>query len=362
VLPVVDVRSEESERTLPGAGLDAATMARSEVVLARPGWMQDARGTAARLERLGATRHHHVREGDDGDAGRVARLVVGNPVTLVLSGGGARGVAHIGVVRAIQELGIPVDAVGGASIGSLVAGAVARGWGWERISRSIGEGLTGGRGIIDPTLPVLSLAAGRRLTRRLRDAADGLDLEDLLLDYHCVSTNLTRNAAKVHRSGPAWMAVRASLAIPGLFPPVPDGDDVLVDGGLLENFPVGRMRAHLPGATVLGVDVGSRRDFLAVGVPATCESPTVAGLRALLGLRRRKGTVTMARVLARLTELGVGEPGAADRPDVTVAPPVRDLPILDFDRFDELVARGHAHGLAVLGPWAESQRREGSGW
>ncbi len=334
---------------------------RSELVLVRPDWVEDARGTAAWLERLAVDRHHQVREGRVDDAERVARLVLGTGVALVLSGGGARGLAEIGVVRAVQELGVPVDVVAGTSIGALVGGAVARGWNWERIGRSVREGVTVGRGVVDPTLPLLALAAGRRVTRRLRAASDDLDLEDLHLDFTCVSTNLSRRTVEVHRRGEAWRAVRASLAIPGLFPPVASGPDVLVDGGLMENFPVSRVRERHPGATVIGVDVGARRDLGSKGLPESCELATWEAVRSLTrrGARRE---VNLVRVLARLTELGLGDPDAGAVPDVLVEPPVRDVPILAFDRYDELVARGYEEARRVLEPWVDRRAEAGATW
>ena len=263
--------------------------------------------------------------------------------------------AEIGVVRALQELGIPIDAVAGTSSGALVAGAVARGWDWQRIAATVRAGVAEGRSLIDLTFPALSLARGARVTERLRAAAGTIDIEDLLIDYFCVSTNLTRKEPHVHVSGPAWRAVRASLAIPGIFPPVPDGDDVLVDGGMLENYPVRRMRLHHPGATVVGVDVGSRRDLSAGDLS---DSGVVSGwdlLRARFDRHHNNESLSMVKVLAGLTELGVRDPEGADLADVTVEPPVLDLPILDFSRFDEAVERGYQEGRSVLEAWWTSQ-------
>lgn len=360
VLLVADLRSSPELRPVEAAVADRqrAVGAHVELVLVRPDWVEDARNTERWLSSRAVDGHHHVRQDHSGDLGRVARLTLGQGVTLVLSGGGARGIAHIGVVRALQELEVPIDAIGGTSIGSLVGAAVARGWGWERIRRAVRTGVAEGRGVIDPTVPVVSLASGRRMTRRLQDAADHLAVEDLLIDYFCVSTNLSRKVAQEHDRGPAWWAVRASLAIPGMFPPVPDGEDVLIDGGLLENFPVARMRRRRPGATIVGVDVGSRRDLLARGLSESCE---LSPWEVVTGVARRRfgrEAITLTRVLARLTELGL-EPDGAAPADVTVRPPVQDIPILAFSRFDELVELGYQEGLRVLRPWVE-ERHEGA--
>lgn len=329
----------------------AAVATRVELVVVRPWWAEDARGTSALLRTREVDAHHHVRAGEAGDLARVARLISGQGHALVLSGGGARGIAHLGVLRALAELAIPVDAVAGTSIGALVAGAVARGWGWERVQAVLRDGLAERR-VLDPTLPLVSLTAGRRVTSRLREAGDGLDIEDLHLDYFCVSTNLSRKSAVVHRSGPAWRAIRASIAIPGLFPPVPDGDDVLVDGGLLDNLPVGRMRTAHPGSVVTSVDVGARHDLSAAGLSEACEASAWGSARSRLRGGREADAVTLARVLVSLTEIGSAA-GTAEEADVVVAPDVQDLPILDFSRFDEFVVRGYEAALEALEghPW-----------
>jgi predicted acylesterase/phospholipase RssA len=328
---------------------------RVDLVLVQPDSDGDPSGTASWTRGRGIDRHHHLRRARAEDADRICRVLRNQAVVLVLSGGGARGMAEIGVVRAMQELGIPIDAVAGTSAGALVAGAVARGWGWQRIAATVRAGVAEGKSLIDLTFPALSLASGARVTERLRAAAGTIDIEDLLIDYFCVSTNLTRKEPRVHVSGPAWRAVRASLAIPGVFPPVPDGDDVLVDGGMLENYPVRRMRLRHPRSTVVGVDVGSRRDLSARDLPDT---GVVSGwdlLRARFDRSRNDGSLSMVKVLAGLTELGVRDPEGPDLADVTVEPPVLDLPILDFSRFDEAVERGYQEGRSVLEAWWTSQ-------
>jgi NTE family protein len=330
-----------------------------ELVLAHPYEREAPHGTRHWLLPRSVRRHHHVRAGDARDAARVARLVTNQGIGLVLSGGGARSMAEIGVVRAMHELGIPIDAVGGTSAGALVAGAVARGWPVDRITSVLHRGMVEGPNPVDFTVPFTSLAAGRRMTDRLREAAGEIDIEDLWLDYFCVSTNLSRNAAKIHRRGRGWRAVRASMSIPGVFPPVADDGDVLVDGGLVDNLPVGEMRRGHDGITVVAVDVGVHRGMSAGDLP---DSTVVHGWRLVLDRlhpRRRSPRIAgILTVLSRLTELGGGKASVhEDGGEVLVRPDVERFPMLDFSRFDALVEVGHAEGLAVLGPWWEEQRR-----
>jgi NTE family protein len=325
-----------------------------ELVLVHPRHRETPSGTRRWLAARTVRRHHHVHADSATDLDRVARLLTDRAIGLVLSGGGARGMAEIGVLEAMVDLGIPIDAVGGTSAGSLVACAIARGWPPARVREVLRAGMVEGRTPLDVTVPVASLAAGRRVTERLRAAAGEVDVEDLWLDFFCVSTNLSRAAPHVHRTGLAWRAIRASMSIPGIFPPVPMGDEVLVDGGLVDNLPVDDMRRGHHGITVVAVDVGEQKGFLAGDLPDTA---VVDGWRLLVDrLHPRRVSPDVAgilTVLARLTELGGGEAGGADRGDLTVVPDVRSFAILDFGRFDELVAVGRQEGERVLGPWWE---------
>ena len=162
------------------------------------------------------------------------------------------------------------------------------------------------RSPVDLTFPSVSFAAGGRVTRHIKEGAQGLDLEDTWLNFLCVSTNLTRGALEVHQRGPGWTAVRSSFSVPGLFPPMRnDAGDVLVDGGILDNMPVAPLRATHSGITVIAVDVGARREFMSGDLP---ESGVVSGmaLPRLNNLRQRslENLTTLPRVLMRLTELG----------------------------------------------------------
>lgn len=327
-----------------------------ELVLVHPAHRDAASGTGAWLRERTVRRHHHVRAGHRADVARAARLVTNRGIGLVLSGGGARSMAEIGVVHAMAALGIPIDAIGGTSAGALVGGALARGWPVERVESVLRASLVESSNPVDLTMPFTSLAAGRRMTERLRDAAGEIDIEDLWIDYFCVSTNLSQNAAKVHRSGRGWRAVRASMSIPGVFPPVAEDGDVLVDGGLVDNLPVDEMRRGHEGITVVAVDVGVRRGLTAGDLP---DSTVLDGWRLMIDrIHPRRATPKIAgilTVLARLTELGGGDATARDRGDVVVRPDVEHFPMLDFSNYDRLIEAGRHEAEAVLRPWWEDR-------
>ena len=178
--------------------------------------------------------------GSTADLRRLARLVSGNATGLVLGGGGARGFAHLGVWRALTELGVDVDAIGGASIGAPLGAGMALQIATDELVPMAAELF---HDLLDYTVPVVSLIKGERITAQHHQDVRRLDLRDLWLPFFCVSTNLTRSEVEVHDRLDAATAIRASVAIPGVLPPVPFNGDLLVDGGVLNNLPCDVMRA-----------------------------------------------------------------------------------------------------------------------
>ncbi len=178
-----------------------------------------------------ASPHHHLRGPADYD--RVVRLLTGRAVGLVLSGGGARGFAHLGVVRALREHGVPIDLVGGTSMGAILAAGVASEWSHEELVRRFKRCFVDTNPLSDYTLPLVSLVSGRKVSTLLRSELGDIDIEDLPLPYFCVSSNLTTGRMSVHQQGTLWRWLRASVAIPGVLPPVFQGGEVFVDGGAM---------------------------------------------------------------------------------------------------------------------------------
>lgn len=326
--------------------------ARTRLVLVHPPSTRDPRGTHRWLAPRTVEQHHHVRVDRVDDVDHVARLLLGRGIGIVFSGGGARGVAGIGVLRALRELGVPYDAVGGVSIGALVGGGAARDQSIDELSALLRDAVVTSSPF-DVTFPAVSLASGKRVTRNLQDAADGLDLEDLWRPFFCVSTNLTRGRLEVHRSGPGWHAIRASFSIPGVFPPVrTPGGDLLVDGGVLDNLPVGIMRADHTGISVISVDVRRARDIGGGGIPG---DGVVSGWRVLLSRidpsARDRDRAGLGRILLRLTEIGTDHD---DHGDLWIRPAIDAFSIADFSAFDRLVDIGYEAAMETIPDWCAS--------
>ena len=222
------------------------------------------RGTAELRRKYDVGEVIHLRADDSGAIARMARTAVGQGVGLVLGGGGARGFAHIGVFRAFEKLGLPIDRVGGASIGAPIGAGMALGMDATELTEEVVRQF---HRLKDYTFPLVSILGGRRIAKNITQSMGGRDVEDLVLPFYCVSTNLTQSRLEVHRHGDLTRAVRASVAIPGVLPPVSFDGDLLVDGGVLSNLPVGPMRADNAVAHVVAVEVAppdgprARTDF-----------------------------------------------------------------------------------------------------
>jgi len=240
----------------------------------------------------GTAAHHHVRS--DADLARLARRLSGRAVGVVLSGGGARGFAHLGVVKALREAGVLIDYVGGASIGAVLGAGVAADWTHEQMVDVFRRSFVTTNPLGDWTLPLVSLRAGRQVSRRLREAYGERDIEDLPLPFYAVSSNLTAGHLEAHDSGSLWWALRASCSIPGILPPVLSGGRVLVDGGVIDNLPVAEMRKRLSGE-IIAVDVGGSYR-LSTQLEETELPPWWRLLPEFFGLRRHP---SLAQVLLR---------------------------------------------------------------
>jgi predicted acylesterase/phospholipase RssA/CRP-like cAMP-binding protein len=307
-------------------------------------------GTARWLERRPVADHHHLRAGRPADVARLARMLTGTGCGLVLGGGGSRGLAHIGVIRALEEAGVPIDVVGGTSMGAIVAGLCARGMDDAERLRRMTSVARNGRRLLTPTLPLVSLSAGRYLDQILTEHETDVPIEDLPLRFYCISANLTRAEAVVHERGPLWPAIRASLALPGIFPPVYAAGDLLIDGAAIDNVPVDVMRGRVGGGRIVAVDVSPEVEPLII-------APFATGLSGWRVLGRRLNPFTAAQpvpgiadVLSRSTGLSQVRSRRAleERVDLLLRPPVAGLGVLDFKGGIALFETGYRYAAEAI--------------
>lgn len=315
---------------------------RAELVLLHEGAMTP--GAAARwLAIQPDIAHHHVTSRDD--VARIARLVTGRGIGIVFSGGGARGFAHIGIVKALREAGIPADLVGGTSMGAIMGAGVAQNWSIEEMTERFRRSFVTVNPLRDYTLPIFSLVTGRKVSTLLHREFGDVTIEDLPLPFFCVSSNLTTGHSDVHRRGTLWRWLRASVSIPGVLPPVTHNGEVLVDGGTMNNLPVDAMR-ELGRGPVIGCDVGGGRAFTAAGdeadVPSLWDLPS--------WLRQKHGRPTIFRILWRAGMVNSAATTLAHREktDLLLQPPLAQVDMLNWQEFDRAIALGYEYTVRQL--------------
>jgi len=324
-------------------------VARRALLLMHDGNPDSLTGTAAWLDGRDLDFHLHLREGSTADFERLARVLSGTSLGLVLGGGAARGFAHIGVYRALCEAGRPVDWLGGASIGAIMAAAIAIGGSPERVIAIVRECFVGGKPFSDFTIPVLSLLRGRRMERLLARHAP-MNIEDLPLPLFCLSSNLGLGRLQLHERGPVALALRAGASLPGVFPPAVVDGQLTIDGGILDNLPVDEMLRR-PVGQVVAVDLTAPRSFDVDYdfVP----SPWAVLAGRLLPFAPRYRVPGFMSAMLKATEIGTMQKVAASgrRADLLIKPPVGRFGITDVRSFDRIVAAGYTHAREVLAGW-----------
>ena len=289
------------------------------------------------LAQLPVQGHYHLRRHSAADIGRLARCVTGRAVGLVLSGGGARGFGHIGVIKALRASGIPLDLLGGTSIGAIIAAGAALEWQDDDFDTRIRRAFVDSNPLDDYTFPIVALTKGHKVSARLREHFGERRIEDLWRPYFCVASNLTTGEVAVLRQGVLWRALRASIAIPGLLPPVIEGGAVLSDGAVLNNLPADVM-ATIRRGPVIGVDVTHYR-----ALQPQRSRPRHWLQRLLGGDHQGPGIATMLMTAANLGSDAQTRLSRA-HVDVLLEPPLA-VRIRDWRAYDRAVAAGYRYAM-----------------
>ncbi len=297
------------------------------------------RGAKRWLGRLNVNRHFHVRRNNSKDWSRIARIIAGRGVGLVLSGGGARAYAHIGVLKAFMQSDHPIDFVGGTSMGGIISAGVASEWNYDELEQRIRKAFVDSNPLSDYTLPFIGLVRGRKVERLLEESFGSLEIPDLWKPWFCVSSNLTNAKVHVHRTGAVCRALRASIALPGIIPPLIDDEGVLVDGAVLNNLPVDIMRSTHRGP-IAAVNVA--RDLALK--PDALRRESGSGWFSKL---RRPPIVSILIRSATVTGEEQDREQSASA-DLLIEPPLGNIEIRDWKAFDEAVEIGYAHASRTL--------------
>ncbi|KAJ7103059.1 hypothetical protein B0H15DRAFT_810792 [Mycena belliarum] len=287
------------------------------------------------------------------DFSRLARRICGKSIGLVLGGGGARGISHLGLIRALEEYGIPIDHIGGTSIGAFVGGLYARegdilsaSGRAKQFSSRMGNIW---RILSDVTYPLVAYTTGHEFNRGIYKAFYDLHIEDMWLPFFCNTTNIITSQMEIHDNGYAWRFIRASMTLVGLLPPLCNNGGMLVDGGYVDNLPVSTMFS-MGASSVFACDVGGLDD----NTPRNF-GDTVSGWWLLIN---RWNPFSNAHLIPPITEIQSRlayvssvktlEEAKATRGCLYIAMPVQEYGTLQFGKFEELQTKGYNAAVNIL--------------
>ncbi|QSZ36448.1 hypothetical protein DSL72_006327 [Monilinia vaccinii-corymbosi] len=288
-----------------------------------------------------------------GDFHRIARRLCGKSIGLVLGGGGARGISQVGIIRAMEEAGIPIDIIGGTSIGSFIGALYARDADvvpmYGRAKKFSGRMASMWRFALDLTYPSASYTTGHEFNRGIFKTFGNTQIEDFWLEFYCNTTNISKSRSEIHTSGYAWRYVRASMSLAGLLPPLCDEGSMLLDGGYVDNLTVSHMKS-LGADIIFAIDVGSLDDNMPQNF-----GDSLSGFWAFANrwnpFSSYPNPPTLAEIQARLAY--VSSVDALERAKTTpgclyMRPPIDDYGTLDFGKFDEIYQVGYKFGQEYL--------------
>uniref|UniRef100_A0A8C3KKU5 lysophospholipase n=1 Tax=Calidris pygmaea TaxID=425635 RepID=A0A8C3KKU5_9CHAR len=295
------------------------------------------------------------------DFSRLARVLTGNAIALVLGGGGARGCSQVGIIRALIEAGIPVDMIGGTSIGAFMSALYAeersynqmriKARQWAMVMNSVFKTF------LDLTYPITSMFSGAAFNSSINNIFKDKQIEDLWIPYFTITTDITASAMRVHTDGSLWRYVRASMSLSGYMPPLCDPKDghLLMDGGYINNLPADVVRS-MGAKVVIAIDVGSR-DETDLTNYGDCLSGWWLLWKRWNPLAEKVKVLNMAEIQTRLAYVCcVRQLEMVKNSDYCeyIRPPIDRYGTLDFGKFDEICEVGYQHGKTVFNVWCRS--------
>ncbi|MEZ4956365.1 MAG: patatin-like phospholipase family protein [Saprospiraceae bacterium] len=328
------------------------TTAAKTLILLHPNNGKDIySGTSKWLEVRKVRTHHHMKEQSEKDMERLSRFLTGHAIGLVLSGGGAKGMAHIGIYKALMDYGFPIDMVGGTSIGSIIAGLIAMGWSVEKI-----EDKCRGYFMSNPTplsdyniLPLISLLKGKKLDDMLLHAFEDHEIADLNLNFFCVSTNLTRTTSSTHFNGNLRRSIRSSISLPGIFPPVIHEGDLHIDGGIFNNLPIDIM-GNLGVGRIIAVDfdLDQQAECNVAYMPSTWQI-----IKDKFTKKLKYNIPSLMSTIIQATTLNSDFRSRQMRlqADIFLNPDLSRFGLMEWKKYDEIVEMGYRHTIERLKDW-----------
>jgi NTE family protein len=312
-------------------GPERVTIAGQTLAILHPTFSQHPTNTALWVQGRKLTLHHHLRNENSKDFERLARILSNNAIGLVLSGGAARGIAHIGVFRALEEAGIEVDIIGGTSIGAVMGALYTFGWKAD-VFKAKARTVFKDNPTSDFSLsPWKSIFKGKKMEGLLREFFGDLHIEDLWINFFCVSCNLTQTDPRIHQRGPVAKVLRASISIPGVFPPAELENELYVDGGVFNNLPIDVM-GRMGVGTIYAVDLQLYQLQNTQPVNKKRKMPNLLSVVM-------ESSMLSGRYMTQQFKKDV---------DVYINPKLADIGIVDWHKFDKIEAIGYASAREAL--------------
>jgi NTE family protein len=279
------------------------------------------------------------------DLQRIARIITDNGIALALSGGGAHGFAHLGVLKALRENDIPIDYIGGSSIGAIMGAGIALDWPLEKILKNVKRDISIQNPLTDYTYPVIAILRGKRMKARLKKYFD-LPIENCWVNYCCVASNYLNGKKIVLETGSMYEAITSSISIPGVLPPNIYNETYLLDGGVLENVPVYSIRERFKGKLIT-VDLSSIKEFKVkdAGLP----SGWSLLLRRFIPFIKKKKVPRLMNVIMKsmtLSSINQGDE-VKSLSDVYLNPQIK-TGFLEWTAFDQIVEAGYLYTKELL--------------
>jgi NTE family protein len=316
----------------------------------------------------------------------------GPRIGLALGSGSARGLAHIGVLHAIEEIGINVDVIAGTSIGALIGAVHASGRldALERAFQSLDWRTVGS--LFDPVFPRSGLIDGRKIAEFVRGHLPLQVIEQLPIPFCAVAADITNGEEVNICDGNLIDAVRASISVPGIFTPVRRDARILVDGGLVNPVPVSAARA-LGADVVIAVDLNHeivtgkalrrrthRREMTKKTLTRlggknyawaaeriskrlrSSDNPALTQVRTWFDREPLPGMVDVLLASLNIMQVRITESRLQiERPEVLIRPPLSSVHFLEFDRAEEMVSIGYRSALGPIRDLARQLHGSGRG-
>lgn len=304
--------------------------------------------------------HFNLRYGNDADFNRFIRIISGNAIGLVLSGGGGPALAHIGTIRALEELNIRIDYIGGTSMGAIIGACLAYEMDSYTITEVLRRLLTDFSENLDFTLPMKAFLKAKKLQTLLQDFyGEDTRIEDLWRKFFCVSTNINQNKLTIHNSQQVWSSIRKSISLPAIFPATNDENDThYVDGGILNNLPVDIMQKYIEGGKIIA---SSLNDENALNSSYEFEEDTVSGwylfikhyfLHGILNeqMLKRKSFMNIFKVIHHSMIIGSHrhQEEMKEKANYNIVIEPEDTRLLNFSDIYKTVDKGYQQAMSIL--------------